>query len=485
MNAAVGTDPFSDCSQTDPDSCGLDGSCDGSGACRYWDASVICAGQSCDDETLQPTDYCDGVGACLDSGSISCCPYKCLGDACRTSCSADVNCCEAALCKAAAACQTCSKASPCPISLTQGGANWCCDGDSCNEIIELTDPLTWLAPTNATSYYKGSTYGNSNQFEYAGTSSAYGSYAPDRVYHFDTKNDNVGVQLKAEVWGTFTTVMYLKTTQCGGNGQNLAHATNNFTKDGISGGSTFTLKLKPGMDYYLYIDGYGTQKGDYNLNMTFTSLCENCSCDSSYGENTSNSDECLEDADMCSRYTDIVLSSKPSMKYYNHNLGGDRNDFNHWGSYDTYYNCSDHNCLSGQIASCSNPPARHGSSDKVYRLVLATASNVIIRVQRTTGWSSGYNPRFYVWQGDTCPGTSKKKVCLSNGNSWLQWGDGGCGSTCGSTPGHPPSGYGYPSQGVKSFAAGTYWIIVDVWQGYGSTGGTIGSGKYKLSVTVW
>ena len=491
INASIGTDPFDDCTQSAPTSCGLDGSCNGTGACRYWDASVICAGQSCADETLTPTDYCNGVGGCVDSGNVSCCPYKCLGDACRTSCTADVNCCSTALCKAASACQTCSNASPCPTSATQGGANWCCDGDSCNEIIELTDPGTWLVPTNATSYYKGSTYGGSNQFEYAGTSAAYGSYAPDRVYHFDTKNDSVGVQLTAEVWGTFTTVMYLKTTTCGGNGVNHNYASNNFSKDGLSGGSTFTAKLKPGYDYYLYIDGYGSQKGDYNLKLTFASLCDNCTCDSSYGETTSNSDECLEDADMCNRYTDIVLSSKPQMRYYNHDLGGDRNDFNHWGSYTTYdgvssyYSCNDHNCMASQIAACDSPPPRHGSSDKIYRLVLTTDSKVIIRVQRTAGWTSGYNPRFYIWKGDVCPGSSHKLICLSNGNSWLQWGDGGCGSTCGSTPGHPPSGYGYPAQGVRTLTKGTYWIIVDVMQGYGSQDSGISSGNYRLSVTAW
>ena len=492
INASNGTDPFDDCTQASPASCGLDGVCNGSGACRNWDASVICAGQSCSDETLKPTDYCNGTGACVDSGSVTCCPYKCLGDSCRTSCGVDVNCCETALCKSTNACQTCSAASPCPMSATQGGASWCCNGDSCNEIIELTDtgawethPITGAFAGDKSSYYKGSTYGGSNQFEYAGTSSAYGSYAQDRVYHFDTKADSVGVKLKIDVWGTFTTVLYVKRGSCGGSGTNVAHATNNYSQDGISGGSTITLKLLPGQDYYIYVDGYGSQRGDYNMHLTFTSLCGDCTCDTTYGENTGNSDECWEDADFCSRYTDIVLNSKPSMRYYHHNLGGDRNDFNHWGSYNTYYYCNDHNCMSGQIASCNNPPPRHGSSDKVYRLKLATTSKVIIRVQRTGGWSSGYNPRFYIWKGDVCPGSGTKMICLGNGNSWLQWGDGGCGTSCGSTPGHPPSGYGYPSQGVKTLAAGTYWIIVDTWQGYGTAGGNIGSGPFKLSVTIW
>ncbi len=478
INAAVGTDPFDDCTQASPASCGLDGSCTGTGACRYWNTSTVCGGQSCADETLAPTDYCDGIGNCSDSGSFSCCPYKCLGDSCRTSCSADVNCCTTALCKSTTACQTCSNASPCPTSATQNGASWCCNGDSCNEIIELTDPANWLTPTNATSYYKGSTYGGSNQFEYAGSSAAYGSYAPDRVYHFDTKNDTVGVQLKVEVWGTFTTVAYLKRSACGGGGQNLAYASNNMS----GGGSTFTLSLLPGYDYYLYVDGYATQKGDYTLKMTFTSLCENCSCDSTYGESTANSDECYEDGDFCSRYNDIVINSKPYRKSFDHNIGGDRNDFNHWGSYSTYYNCGDHNCYAGQLTeSCENPPPRHGSSDKIYRLVLSQPSNVIIRLERTGSWTYGYNPRLYVWKGDVCPGTSSKEICLGNGNSYLQWGDGGYPGS----QGYPPVGYGYPTTGVKSFSAGTYWIVVDSWQGYGSADGGIGSGAYRLGVTVW
>ena len=98
-----------------------------------------------------------------------------------------------------------------------------------------------------------------------------------------------------------------------------------------------------------------------------------------------------------------------------------------------------------------------------------------IRVERTAGWSAGNQPRFYVWKGDTCPGT-EKNICLGNGSNYLQWGDWG-------------SGGGYPVAGVQSMTAGTYWVMVDTFYGYSATGaipeGPIGAGAFKLSVTVW
>jgi len=341
-----------------------------------------------------------------------------------------------------------------------------------------------VTPDGSDGTYYSSTYGSTDAFEY-GNGNQFGSFGTDRVFKIDTSADPVGVSASFKVSGTFNTVFYIREGASCGSASSVA-----YNDDGCglaNGGSCITMKLKPNTVYWLIVDGWGTNKGDFVLDVDYTTLCADCSCDASYGENTTNDPvDCRDQSDYCGNYRDITVGAKPFNRAYSDNLSNDLDDFNHWGSYGTYYNCSDHNCLNGGTdESCYAPPPRHGSSDKIYRLKLATASNVIIRVQRTSGWSSGYNPRFYVWQGDVCPGSSDKRICLGNGNSWLQWGDGGCGTTCGSTAGHPPAGYGYPAQGVRTFAAGTYWIIVDVWQGYGSTGGTIGTGAYKLSVTVW
>jgi subtilisin-like proprotein convertase family protein len=476
LNAAAGTDPFDDCNQQATTTCGNDGTCNGTGACRKWDSSVICAGQSCSESTLQPTDYCNGTGTCVDSGSVTCCPYDCLGDACRTSCTADVNCCTDALCKNGGACQTCDASAICPVRTSEATAAWCCDGDSCDETIELTDPASWLAPENASSYYKGSTYGSSNQFEYAGSGNAYGSYAPDRVFHFDTKNDTVGMSLKVEVWGTFDTVIWMKKSACGGGGVNVSGS---YNEDGCglaNGGSCFDLKLDPGQDYWLYVDGFGTAKGDFNLKMTFTTLCHDCTCDSSYGETVSNSDDCYQAGDFCYNYTDILRVNSDTgddantdanddtswSRYYDDNLTGDHDDFNHYPETGYTYNYCD--VCTDAYNACT---PRHTYNDKVYRLVLPSTMNIKLRIDKTGTWSPGDYPRLYVWKGTSCPGASKE-VCLSKSSSYLQWGDGGTSPTA------------WPVSGVRTWTAGTYWIIVDT-----TFISDMSTAPYRLKVDVW
>ena len=96
--APAGTDLFADCSQSSPATCGEDGECDGAGNCRLWDEATVCAAQSCADETLSPADLCSGAGACVDSGTSSCCPFKCSGASCRSSCTGNEHCCAGYTC---------------------------------------------------------------------------------------------------------------------------------------------------------------------------------------------------------------------------------------------------------------------------------------------------------------------------------------------------------------------------------------------------
>jgi PKD repeat protein len=79
---AAGDDVLEECTEQPQDSCGSDGACDGSGACRFWASGVLCGVQQCIGDTLSRAPACDGAGACLEQGSASCAPYICDGIDC-------------------------------------------------------------------------------------------------------------------------------------------------------------------------------------------------------------------------------------------------------------------------------------------------------------------------------------------------------------------------------------------------------------------
>ncbi|NMB76576.1 MAG: DNRLRE domain-containing protein [Myxococcales bacterium] len=78
----AGVDPFDECAAEEPTSCGRDGLCDGRGACRLWPSGTLCGSQFCRNGTLTRAPTCDGAGACVDRGSVSCQPFACDGDDC-------------------------------------------------------------------------------------------------------------------------------------------------------------------------------------------------------------------------------------------------------------------------------------------------------------------------------------------------------------------------------------------------------------------
>jgi len=75
-------------------SCGNDGTCNGSGACRKWVSTTVCVAASCASATTEKrTSYCDGAGACLATAATACNPgFACVGTACKTSCTVDGDC---------------------------------------------------------------------------------------------------------------------------------------------------------------------------------------------------------------------------------------------------------------------------------------------------------------------------------------------------------------------------------------------------------
>jgi len=73
-----GTDPYGDCDTEAQSTCGRDGDCDGSGACRLWASGTVCQAATCTDDFEHAADTCDGAGTCQDGGSAECSDQTCV-----------------------------------------------------------------------------------------------------------------------------------------------------------------------------------------------------------------------------------------------------------------------------------------------------------------------------------------------------------------------------------------------------------------------
>jgi hypothetical protein len=87
------------CMNKDGAICGLDGTCDGAGACRLSVAGKMCSQSSCANAALRPTGTCDGKGTCQMPATVTCGGYTCLSTSqCRTTCAVDAECASPAVC---------------------------------------------------------------------------------------------------------------------------------------------------------------------------------------------------------------------------------------------------------------------------------------------------------------------------------------------------------------------------------------------------
>lgn len=78
-DALPGTNPRGIC-QPDATACGHDGSCDGSGSCRFAAKGRTCSTKICAAGVLTNTAYCDGAGTCGTATTRVCDPYVCKPD---------------------------------------------------------------------------------------------------------------------------------------------------------------------------------------------------------------------------------------------------------------------------------------------------------------------------------------------------------------------------------------------------------------------
>ncbi|HVT08857.1 MAG TPA: hypothetical protein VHO67_15470, partial [Polyangia bacterium] len=95
------SDPQGTCHDMGNASCGTDGFCNGSGACRLYAGGTPCAAPSCPAGTAMLTSgrTCDGNGTCQPASNIAGAPFVCNGaTACKAACTTDTDCQAPAIC---------------------------------------------------------------------------------------------------------------------------------------------------------------------------------------------------------------------------------------------------------------------------------------------------------------------------------------------------------------------------------------------------
>jgi hypothetical protein len=119
--------------------CGLDGTCDGQGSCRFKQPTVVCAQPSCTNGVLTRAATCDGRGACGTPSTRVCDPFVCKPDGtdCYNTCTAG-----SAECKPPNVCNN-GSCGPKPLGAmctagTECASGKCTDGVCCN--ADACDP---------------------------------------------------------------------------------------------------------------------------------------------------------------------------------------------------------------------------------------------------------------------------------------------------------------------------------------------------------
>ncbi len=127
---ADGQDPANDCEQQPASTCGTDGTCNGSGACRRYAAGTQCAPGRCTGATEFAASTCNAAGACTPGNMRSCSPNVCTGDSCASSCTAQTDCQSGFFCDSG----TCRSKRPNGMACTMGfqcASATCVDGVCC------------------------------------------------------------------------------------------------------------------------------------------------------------------------------------------------------------------------------------------------------------------------------------------------------------------------------------------------------------------
>lgn len=129
------TDPANDCEKAPGDACGLDGQCNGAGACRLAPSGTSCGATSCQGNSVLGQS-CNGQGDCVNNqGGIDCAPYVC-GDVngafqCANPCQSDNDCRDGYICTDAKCVKKAANGQQCEANNTCA-SNYCVDGVCCD-----------------------------------------------------------------------------------------------------------------------------------------------------------------------------------------------------------------------------------------------------------------------------------------------------------------------------------------------------------------
>jgi hypothetical protein len=110
--------------------------------------AVVCRAATCKDGTQTLAATCDGEGSCQDAETLPCEPYRCVGDACGTSCKDNSECVAGATCdKAKSACVSAATCSDHTVTTIHGSVDcspYRCDGAacklSCRSVLDCAEP---------------------------------------------------------------------------------------------------------------------------------------------------------------------------------------------------------------------------------------------------------------------------------------------------------------------------------------------------------
>jgi hypothetical protein len=128
---AAGEDPLQNCAADPPASCGLDGTCNGAGACRRYPIDSQCAAGMCSGATEYAASTCDGNGTCRPGLMRACVSGMCMGGSCASPCTKPTDCQSGFFCDAGKCALKRAAAAAC-TSAQQCGTGFCVDGVCCN-----------------------------------------------------------------------------------------------------------------------------------------------------------------------------------------------------------------------------------------------------------------------------------------------------------------------------------------------------------------
>jgi hypothetical protein len=128
----AGGDPRNECEKSVENTCGDDGSCDGSGTCKKYGRETICAVESCTLNEYTPPRFCDGQEQCSPAAApIPCGAFPCAAGRCRMICTLDQQCASGNYCQAGG----CVAKNRTGVGCAEGReclTGFCADGICCN-----------------------------------------------------------------------------------------------------------------------------------------------------------------------------------------------------------------------------------------------------------------------------------------------------------------------------------------------------------------